>query len=85
MAWVIRKDRDAKNVVERHLIEDGGVKGEIVQQNASAGWQVNLMMMPDLRFESHSLDRCVGYVRGVEATVNLYAKETELAKKRCAG
>ena len=85
MAWIIVKDRDNAT---RFLIKDTNdmAKGEIVTP-ASSGqllWEVNLLMVPDLTFRNDSFDQCIGYVHGVEATVNLYAKETRDVKEASA-
>jgi len=82
MAWKIVKDANILRG-QRYLVkdEDGMTKGEIITLD-DAKWEVNLMMVPDLQFKHHDLERCIGYVRGVEATVNLYAKETGRDKRR---
>ena len=80
MAWMITEDRNYK--FPRYLIkEDGNTKGELISSH-DGGWEVNLLMVPELQFRSEDRSRCVGYIRGVEATVNLYAKETGRDKKK---
>lgn len=62
------------------LIEDDEmIKGEIVNRNNM--YEVNMLSVKELHCKFHNYDQAIGYVRGVEATVNLYAKETGRAKK----
>ena len=87
MAWIIRKLDDTKGGDKRFGIFDEGLqKGDIVLPAGKHPplWQVKLMMVPDLDYQNASMDQCFGYVRGVEAAVNVYAKETGRTKKRAS-
>lgn len=83
MGWIISRENDTRYLVR----DDGMTKGEIIHKTndgSSDGvkmWEVNLLMVPDLQFRHHDIQQTFGYVRGVEATVNLYAKETGYAKR----
>lgn len=74
--WTIVKENDTRYLI----VDDGMTKGEVIFKTNGTSmvkmWEVNLMMVPDLTFRAHEIERCWGFVRGVEATVNLYAKET---------
>lgn len=45
-------------------------------------WKVMLMMIQELTYTTEIRQQAIGYVRGIEATVNLYAKETGRIEKR---
>jgi hypothetical protein len=95
MSWIITIDRDHKpgalGADGRHVITASGeAKGQILRVFAPGGnrtgdhqqFKVSLLMVPELDFVTQTLQQAVAYVRGVEATVNLYGQEVGAAKRR---
>lgn len=64
-------------------IKDGPmIKGIIFKNDGKQSWTIEMLMVSDLTYIANSFDQAIGYVRGVERTVNIYAKETGRSKKR---
>jgi hypothetical protein len=87
MSWRITWNPDYKTrsgIEGRHEIRstDGSImKGDIVKQTWPTGrvrYTVQLLMVAELTCRFETLDMAVGYVRGIEAAVKVYAKETGL-------
>ena len=78
MAWVIIKETEVFYAIK----DDGMTKGIIYQNEGKQSWTVEMLMVSDLTYVANSFDMAIGYVRGVERTVNVYAKETGRTKKR---
>lgn len=75
MNWKITKSSEARYVIKD---DDGMAKGDITFKGSET-WCVEMLMVRDLNFKG-SLERCLGYVRGVEKTVSLYGRETKRAQ-----
>lgn len=71
MGWIIRKETETRFLI----VDDGMAKGDLTFDGVQ--WKVQMMMVDALGFRNGSLDQCIGYVRGIEATVNLYANDEE--------
>lgn len=82
MTWIITKKNDFL-----YMVTDAGMnKGMItvvpaIADNKIPKFKVEMLMINELTRTFINREEAVGYIRGIEATVNLYAKETGRTKK----